>query len=132
MYHLPQTPQSTTTGPPVSRQSFDGSSNVSPAGGSPSALFGGVDQLLRDSSDWWLRDQSQLAIGFEHWPMAEGEWLSAATSPVAPNHSISGVVQQNAVNGVGPNGYGTGTFNSTGPNGFGAGIGGYNENEWYS
>lgn len=137
MSYLPHTPQSTTTGPPVSRGSFDASSNVSPAGGSPSALFGGVDQLLRDQNDWWLRDQSQLAIGFEHWPMAEGEWLGAASSPVAPSHNISNGVSE-AVNGsvnggsVGPNGYGNanGVFN--GANGFGGSIGGYNENEWYT
>jgi hypothetical protein len=132
MYNFPQTPQSTTTGPPVSRQSF--SSNVSPAAGSPSALFGGVDQLLRESSDWWLRDQSQLAVGFEHWPMAEGEWLGAATSPVAPSHSsLGGNGISNGINGIGTNGIGNGAYNAANEgNGFGVDIGRYNENDWYS
>lgn len=36
---------------------------------SPFERFGGnaTDQLLRESSDWWLRDQSQLAVGFDNW-----------------------------------------------------------------
>ncbi|KAG9247368.1 fungal-specific transcription factor domain-containing protein [Calycina marina] len=33
---------------------------------SPSTLFGGVDALV-NSQDWWLRDQSNLAIGFDNW-----------------------------------------------------------------
>jgi hypothetical protein len=142
LYHAPQTPQPNVTGPPVSRPGLD--SNPSPAGSSPSALFGGVDQLIRDSSDWWLRDQSQLAVGFEQWPMAEGEWLGAATSPIAPVHpniAVNGMAQNGANNigppSVGPNGVGNGAFNGVngmnGVNGFGAaGIRGYNENEWYS
>ncbi|TID25643.1 hypothetical protein E2P81_ATG03433 [Venturia nashicola] len=107
-------------------------------GGSPSALFGGVDQLLRDQSDWWLRDQTQLAVGFEHWPMAE-EWLSNQTgSPVAQSHGVS-----NGVNGtvgvgvVGANGFGNANGNGNGggfggASGYGGSIGAYNENEWYS
>jgi hypothetical protein len=44
--------------------------------GSPSALFGGVEQLLRDSQDWWVKDQNQLAMGFGQWPR-EGDvaWM---------------------------------------------------------
>lgn len=37
------------------------------AGASPSDMFGGVDQLLRDSQDWVYRDQAQLATGFDNW-----------------------------------------------------------------
>lgn len=57
-------------------------------GGSPSALFGGVEQLLREGQDWWLRDQSQLAMGFEQWPMSEGEmasWMRATTTSASIN-----------------------------------------------
>jgi hypothetical protein len=136
MYNrLHQTPSSA----PVSRASID--SNVSPPGGSPSALFGGVDQLLRDSSDWWLKDQSQLAVGFEQWPMAEGEWMAVANSTVAIGDNV-GVVNGNGVNGVsgvvnGVNGIEVGIGNEVyngvnAASGFGAGIGEYNENEWYS
>lgn len=38
-----------------------------PVGNSPAGMFGGVEQLLRDSSDWAYRDQAQLATGFENW-----------------------------------------------------------------
>lgn len=34
---------------------------------SPSDMFGGVEQLMRDSQDWVMRDQAQLANGFENW-----------------------------------------------------------------
>jgi len=71
--------QSVTSTPPATRASID--SNSTPSGGSPSALFGGVDQLLRDSQDWWLKDQSQFATGFEQWPMPEADWLAATASP---------------------------------------------------
>jgi len=30
-------------------------------------MFGGVEQLLRDSQDWVFQDQAQLATGFENW-----------------------------------------------------------------
>lgn len=109
--------------------------------------------MLRDQNDWWLRDQSQLAIGFEHWPLAE-EWLgNQASSPVAPSHAgisngVHGVVSPGSA--VGPNGFGNGNGNGNvngsvngsvngnvngifgGASGFGGSIGGYNENEWYS
>jgi len=32
----------------------------------PNTLFGGVDALI-ESSDWWLRDQASLAMGFDNW-----------------------------------------------------------------
>lgn len=42
---------------------------------SPSDMFGGIEQLLRDSSDWAYRDQAQLATGFGNWGM-----------PIDPDH----------------------------------------------
>ena len=52
-----------------------------PVGNSPGGMFGGVEQLLRDSSDWTYRDQAQLATGFENWNTADPAdpsttWLS--------------------------------------------------------
>ncbi|KAK3112225.1 Nitrogen assimilation transcription factor nit-4 [Teratosphaeriaceae sp. CCFEE 6253] len=38
---------------------------------SPSDMFGGVEQLIRDSQDWVYRDQAQLATGFENWTGVE-------------------------------------------------------------
>ena len=37
------------------------------AAASPSDMFGGVEQLLRESQDWVFRDQAQLASGFGNW-----------------------------------------------------------------
>lgn len=34
---------------------------------SPSEMFGGVDQLIRDSQDWIYRESQQVATGFENW-----------------------------------------------------------------
>lgn len=62
---------------------------------SPAGLFGGVEQLLRDSNDWWIRDQSQIAVGFERWPMAnsydlDGERTGQSTpiQPQQPHRSV--------------------------------------------
>jgi hypothetical protein len=86
-------------------------------GNSPGGMFGGVEQLIRDSSDWAYRDQAQLATGFENWntsdpPDASNNWLNgpnggdssasfpisqqqvqppvppAAAAPVVPPYSI--------------------------------------------
>jgi hypothetical protein len=68
-------------------------------GGSPSDMFGGIEQLIRDSTDWIYRDQHNLAMGFENWNGMEGidpgTWAAnnAATG-------TSGMVNSSAV-GVG-------------------------------
>lgn len=77
---------SSATSLPAARTSYE--SNITQSDGSPSGLFGGVEQLLRESQDWWLRDQSQLAMGFEQWPISEGEmasWLGAGTTSSTVN-----------------------------------------------
>jgi hypothetical protein len=50
-------------------------------GSSPGAMFGGVEQLLRDTSDWAYRDQAQLATEFGNWNALDAvdpssNWLS--------------------------------------------------------
>jgi hypothetical protein len=62
-----------------------------PVENSPGNMFGGVEQLLRDSSDWAHRDQVQLATEFENW-----NTVDAADSS---NHRASG-----------PNRHGRATF----------------------
>jgi hypothetical protein len=52
-------------------------------------MFGGVDALA-DSQDWWLRDQANLAVGFDNWMgMGTSEDIGAengtATSPDLAN-----------------------------------------------
>jgi hypothetical protein len=58
---------------PVSRQSGMGQqpSSTTPTATltrqvSPSVMFGGVDALV-GSQDWWLKDQTSLALGFDNW-----------------------------------------------------------------
>jgi len=112
---LPPQSSSAATPPPAATWSpYD--SNITQAGASPSGLFGGVDQLLRDSQDWWLRDQSQLAMGFEQWPITESEissWMAAtSTNPATAGSTF---VTNNGLDGI---------------NGFSA-LNSYPEHEWY-
>ncbi|KAF2199122.1 hypothetical protein GQ43DRAFT_399445 [Delitschia confertaspora ATCC 74209] len=134
------------------RQSMD-STNVTglndSTGNSPSQFFGGVDQLMRETQDWLVRDQSQLASGFGNWEERDFAWLEtgmgqglsqgggsmnavrmeievgAGGSPVGFEYSGSGGtpgggLSVNRVNG-GMNGL----------NGYGGALSAYNENEWY-
>ncbi|KAF1948371.1 pathway-specific nitrogen regulator [Byssothecium circinans] len=133
------------------RQSIDGTPNST--GNSPSQLFGGVEQLMREGQDWWLRDQNQLAIGFDNWGYGGGDdlanWFAgqgqggAVASPGSGNFATGavgngGVGVDAAMNGgavgANPNGNGNSNANGGGLNGFGGynGQGGlYNESEWY-
>ncbi|KAF2459190.1 fungal-specific transcription factor domain-containing protein, partial [Lineolata rhizophorae] len=61
----------TTSLPPDSAAALGMARAQRRAASGPSDLFGGVDALLRESTDWWLRDQSQLAAGFDNWDMGE-------------------------------------------------------------
>lgn len=129
----PSPAHTTTQNTPASRNSLD--SGITAPGGSPSALFGGVDQLLRDSQDWWLRDQSQLAMGFEQWPSAETEWMHPVSSPTIATNGL-GYAGQGGVNGYVngmANANGSANGNGSGLHGFGSGIHQYpSEHEWYS
>jgi hypothetical protein len=60
-----QAAQYATTGVPGfdSRIQFNSSTSTS----SPSGMYDGVEQLVQDSQDWMMRDQAQLANGFENW-----------------------------------------------------------------
>jgi hypothetical protein len=55
---------------------------------SPAEMFGGVDQLIRDSQRWASRDQAQLANGFANWNAAANEMEQQ--SMVARSNSIQG------------------------------------------
>ncbi|GAB1735807.1 hypothetical protein NU219Hw_g5150t1 [Hortaea werneckii] len=43
---------------------------------SPSDMFGGIEQLLRDSNDWVYKDQAQWATGFENWDVDSSTWAN--------------------------------------------------------
>ena len=116
------TPQQSTVNSPTAGSSYGAHAARHP-GDSPPALFGGVEQLLREGQDWWLRDQSQLAVEFEQWPVSFGTeagdaWM-VTTASSASAQALSGAA------------FGT---TSHGVNGFGqfSGLGEYsNEHEWY-
>ena len=44
--------------------------------GNAAKLFGGVDSLMEESQDWWLKDQSQLAHGFDNWTAPTQDWFA--------------------------------------------------------
>jgi hypothetical protein len=44
----------------------------------PTVLFGGVASLVEESQDWWVKDQSSLAMGFNNWSDPGGGGRSAS------------------------------------------------------
>jgi hypothetical protein len=144
--HTPATPASTQA-----RQSLDG---MSSAGASPSQLFGGVDQLIREGQDWIFRDQTQLASGFDNWSNQNfddiASWFAStgaaqhgqyppatmnggpvnAVATTAPNgYNVNGVLMNGGANGgANVNGGTGGNINNMGgmPPGFT-----YDERSWY-
>jgi hypothetical protein len=125
------------------RRSVDGGQTT--AGNSPSQLFGGVDQLLREGQDWIYRDQTQLANDFENWnPQGIDDiagWFASTTSPAGGFTSggnpgigvemnggpVGGNTAQNGYANVNGNpGVGNVGFNGIGMPGFT-----YDEESWY-
>jgi hypothetical protein len=138
----PSTAASTTTTAPL-RASFD---NTTPSTtNSPSQLFGGVEQLMREGQDWWLRDQSQLAMGFDNWNMSSEEmaaWfnqtsqaavgspgLAYVTSPGVTGADVGGARVGDGMNGNANGGAGNGVNGHM--QGFGGPLNMYNEQDWY-
>jgi hypothetical protein len=149
--HHPATPQNSTNlnaPTPAStqgRRSVDGQTT---AGNSPSQLFGGVDQLLREGQDWIYRDQTQLANDFENWNNQSMEdiasWFANTanrTSPGSGYQPSTHPVLSTEVNGgpVGGNAFPNGTpAQNANLNGAAAGFNGlgmqgftYDEGSWY-
>ena len=59
--------------------SAGGSVNTS-SNANAATLFGGVDSLVEESQDWWLKDQSALALGFDNWIDANTDWAGLGLS----------------------------------------------------
>lgn len=114
--HTPATPASTQA-----RQSLDG---MSSAGASPSQLFGGVDQLIREGQDWMFRDQTQLASGFDNWSNQTfddiASWFASTGASQATGQPFGAGVASANLNG--------GPVGGTAAAGNGAATGGYNVN----
>ncbi|KAF2682089.1 pathway-specific nitrogen regulator [Lentithecium fluviatile CBS 122367] len=113
------------------RQSIDGTSTN---GNSPSQLFGGVEQLIREGQDWWLRDQNQLAVGFDNWNYnAEdiASWFASQGGVGSPGQT-GGFATSPVLNGAMNGGAVGGANGANGLNGYENGLNGYpNESEWY-
>ncbi|GME24535.1 fungal specific transcription factor [Neofusicoccum parvum] len=113
------------------------------SGGSPSDLFGGVDALLRESQDnWWLRDQSQLALGFDNWGMSAEDLAYLNRSPIATTAAATttttagagaygGTLNGGGLSGASGNGAGGGGGANGGIDGAYGAMNLYNEDEWY-
>lgn len=73
-------------------------------------LFGGVDSLMEESQDWWFKDQSQLAMGFDNWTEPTQDWFGfemgydnndAGNPGPAMNPNQIGYGNDNRTNGYG-------------------------------
>lgn len=51
-----------------------GSSTDTASNANAATLFGGVESLVEESQDWWLKDQSALALGFDNWVDGGTDW----------------------------------------------------------
>lgn len=112
---------------------------------SPSTLFGGVEQLVQ-SQDWWLRDQANLAVGFENWMGGGGNGIVGGGHPHAHGHGHSLSGDLGAAAGTGNPFYhhpghltpspenGAGNLDGGGVGGVGgAGVNpGFGDDEWFS
>ncbi|GAD98960.1 C6 transcription factor (NirA), putative [Paecilomyces variotii No. 5] len=64
----PQSPQDMWNPTQDSCNVSNGSTSPAPIVNTPPMpIFNGVDSLVEESQDWWLRDQSALALGMENW-----------------------------------------------------------------
>ena len=59
-------------------------------------MFGGIEQLIRDSQDWAYRDQAQFATGFDNWTGLDVDPSTWNTS----NMITSGAMNNGSVGGA--------------------------------
>ncbi|KAF1348000.1 fungal-specific transcription factor domain-containing protein [Delphinella strobiligena] len=135
----------------VKQNSTDSIAQISATGASPSDMFGGVEQLLRDGHDWVFQDQSQIATGFENWGGFDLSAAGLGQSPITSGNTPNNTTSYSSTNGYanmsnmnnnnnnnnnnsntrGPsNGVGSGFGNDINPAGFDS-MTTYDEQEWY-
>ena len=66
---------------------------------SPSDMYGGLEQLVRDSQNWVYQDQAQFARGFENWDALDMDPLTWT----ANNGPGAAIGSGHPVGGLGPN-----------------------------
>ena len=120
---------------------------------SPSDMFGGVEQLLRENADWVFEDQAQLASGFENWASSASNNANMMMDDFKPglhiansggsgnligqmsnntNASFSNMNGMNGMNGMSGHVNGNGNGNHANMNMYAfPGITSYDEEEWY-
>ncbi|KAI9668045.1 MAG: hypothetical protein M1821_000865 [Bathelium mastoideum] len=107
-----------STSPAQPRRSMDSSTGlVSSSMASPTSMFGGMEQLIREGQDWALRDQQNLALGFGNWDTTvwpDMSWVNdgsngATSVPTASNASMHAPIATGTAPGP--------EMNVTGPNG---------------
>lgn len=73
------------------QQSTSKGSSTQTAGNANAAiLFGGVESLVEESQDWWLKDQSTLALGFVNWIDGDTGWTGLGLGSTFGNGTNSG------------------------------------------
>lgn len=78
-----QHPSAASTPATQPRRSWASTGTSTRQAASPSDMFGGVEQLIRDSQEWAYRDQAQLASGFDNWNQIDIDPSTWDTSPPA-------------------------------------------------
>ncbi|KAJ8609786.1 hypothetical protein MRB53_038935 [Persea americana] len=126
-----------------------GASNMTTPLVTPSASFGGIEELLREGQDWWVADQAQVASGFNNWATYDGaaetgKWMGANGGSL--HASLSGNSMIEMAKSAGASGGrgrkrsltmegGDGGFPGlmgNGEMGWGGGVAqAYDEDEWY-
>jgi len=94
-------------------------------------LFGGVDSLMEETQDWFIKDQNQLAMGFENWGgPTQQDWgtldLSFFDDDGPAAHAAQRGDQGGGINGRNLGGGGTGSgvaTNENSPDHLGSGMG---------
>ena len=64
-------------------------------------MFGGVEQLIRDSQDWVYRDQAQFANGFDNWTGTDVDPAIWANGVVGDGSTNRGAVGPAVSGGMG-------------------------------
>jgi hypothetical protein len=77
----------------------------------PAVLFGGVQSLVEESQDWWLKDQSALAVGFNNWVDTGGGRSAAQADWAMLGYSIPTTTDEQNAN---MHGYGVNNFSGYG------------------
>ena len=62
---------------------------------SPSDMFGGVEQLIRESQDWIYRDSVQVATGFDNWDPLIMDPLTYSNGVAPDGTTLGGIPQAN-------------------------------------